>query len=309
MFTEIPLADSPDARRNREKSITNHNTSPNRSPRPLWPLGDLGVLQEYQRSCCRSFQSRSTANERIEWCHFSICRGELRCELWLTVCLTPWTMKKSKHRFESMYKPKDPADSDSFSTFPQVCIPSLGLCICRVQSSEIAAVYVGSGKPGSPGASMTWPWMVLDGPWITATTGTTGTDKISWVSDVSEAREAHGFTEGSTDRLMYWPGRQVTRELRWIAGCFWRSARREYEERKQGSRYKSFGWIECVQENIKRRSHGRTVPNPLCTKGQLQEHDVLNPRRESISVSSNTLVFWRDIRNQKFLGGAWNPEH
>ena len=49
------------------------------------------------------------------------------------------------------------------------------------------------------------------------------TDKISWVSDVSdvsEAREAHGFTEGSTDRLMYWPGRQVTRELRWIAGCF-----------------------------------------------------------------------------------------
>jgi hypothetical protein len=70
-------------------------------------------------------------------------------------------MKKSKHRFESMYKPKDPADSDSFSTFPQVCIPSLGLCICRVQSSEIAAVYVGSGKP-----RITWGIhdLTVDGP-------------------------------------------------------------------------------------------------------------------------------------------------
>ena len=46
MFTEMPLADSPDAmRRNRDKSITNHNTSsPNRSPRPL------GALQEIKEA-------------------------------------------------------------------------------------------------------------------------------------------------------------------------------------------------------------------------------------------------------------------
>ena len=162
MFTEIPLADSPDARRNRDKSITNHNTSPNRSPRPLWPLG---VLQEYQRSCCRSFQSRSTANERIEWCNCSICRGELRCELWLTVCLTPWTMKKSKHRFESMYKPIErPCWQRQFFNIhqhSQKCV-SHHWDFVSVQSSEIAAVYVGSGKPGSPGASM--DDLTVDGP-------------------------------------------------------------------------------------------------------------------------------------------------
>lgn len=50
-----------------------------------------------------------------------------------------------------------------------------------------------------------------------------------------------------------------------------------------------------MQEDIKRRSHGRTVPNPLCTKGQLQEHDVLNPRRESVSVSSAICLCFEEI--------------
>lgn len=164
----IPLADSPDANLEgigiRPSPIT--TSSPKRSPRPLWPLG---VLQEYQRSCCRSFQSRSTANERMEWCrqcHFSICRGwEIDVNFGWQSAWHHGQWRNQSIDLNQCRKPlKDPADSDSFSTFPQVCIPSLGLCICRVQSSEIAAVYVGSGKPGSPEASM--DDLTLDGPLV-----------------------------------------------------------------------------------------------------------------------------------------------